>query len=160
MTQSGHKNVGRSTAIREEQEAFMSIDDAHIRIARPTSDLAHIRRFYVDGMGLSVLYEGKAQVENRSGELLMCGAENASWHLEFTRTEPDPVVSSPTVDDLLVIYLGGPASVVRLSTALEKHGGAVVRSDNPYWDDGGITIVDPDGYRLVLTTRTWGDTTA
>jgi hypothetical protein len=26
---------------------------------------------------------------------------------------------------------------------------------NPYWDRWGITIADPDGYRLVLSTLSW-----
>ncbi|MHB8296804.1 MAG: VOC family protein, partial [Acidimicrobiales bacterium] len=26
---------------------------------------------------------------------------------------------------------------------------------NPYWDRWGVTIEDPDGYRLVLSHRTW-----
>jgi hypothetical protein len=29
-------------------------------------------------------------------------------------------------------------------------------ADNPYWDAGGTTIADPDGYRVVLTQRSWG----
>lgn len=138
----------------------MNIDEAHIRIARPTSDSARMRRFYVDGLGMSVLYEGQAQVEDRRWELLMCGFEHASWHLEFTHSEPHTILPSPTVEDLLVIYLGDPTSVEQVATTLEEHGGTVVCSDNPYWDDGGITIMDPDGYRLVLTARTWGDETA
>jgi len=34
-------------------------------------------------------------------------------------------------------------------------GGKVVPARNPYWDRWGVTIVDPDGYRLVLSHRTW-----
>lgn len=137
----------------------MSIDDARIWIARPTSDPARIRRFYIDGLGMSILYEGQTQVEDRRWELLMCGFKNASWHLEFTRSEPHAIVPSPTMEDLLVFYMGDLVSVARVSTALEEHGGTVVCSDNPYWDDGGITVMDPDGYRLVLTARTWGEVT-
>jgi YycE-like C-terminal domain len=29
-----------------------------------------------------------------------------------------------------------------------------------YWDIGGVTIADPDGYRIVLTQRSWGRNTA
>lgn len=135
----------------------MNIDDAHIRIARPTPDTARIRRFYIEGLGMSILYEGEAQVEDRRWELLMCGFDHASWHLEFTCSEPHPIVPSPTVEDLLVFYLGDPASVAGVSAALEEHGGTLVSSDNPYWDEGGITVKDPDGYRVVLTARTWAD---
>jgi hypothetical protein len=34
-------------------------------------------------------------------------------------------------------------------------GGTRVAARNPWWDEGGVTIVDPDGYRLVLTSRSW-----
>jgi hypothetical protein len=34
-------------------------------------------------------------------------------------------------------------------------GGRRVAARNPYWDRWGVTIVDPDGYRLVLSHRTW-----
>lgn len=137
----------------------MSIDDARIRIARPTLDPARIRRFYVDGLGMPVLYDGEAQLDHQRWELLMCGFKNVSWHLDFTCSEPHAIVPSPTMEDLLVFYMGDPASLGCVSTALEEHGGTVVCSDNPYWDDGGITVMDPDGYRLVLTARTWGEVT-
>ncbi|MFD7700951.1 VOC family protein, partial [Streptomyces caelestis] len=29
---------------------------------------------------------------------------------------------------------------------------------NPYWDTWGVTLQDPDGYLLVLSTRTWPST--
>ncbi|HEY9367901.1 MAG TPA: VOC family protein, partial [Streptomyces sp.] len=29
-----------------------------------------------------------------------------------------------------------------------------VPAHNPHWDDG-VTIADPEGYRLVLCSRTW-----
>lgn len=138
----------------------MTIDDARIRIARPTLDPARIRRFYIDGLGMSILYEGQTQVEDRRWELLMCGFEHASCHLEFTRSQPHPIVPSPTGEDLLVFYLGDPAACLdQVATTLEHHGGTVVCSDNPYWDAGGITVMDPDGYRLVVTARTWGEVT-
>lgn len=134
----------------------MRTPNAHLRIARPTLDPARIQHFYVNGLGMSVLYEGQTQAADlRQWELLMCGFDNAAWHLEFTRSEPDPITPAPTVDDLLVFYLGDPASVAQEAAVLEKHGGTIVGSENPYWDNGGITITDPDSYRLVLTARTW-----
>jgi len=53
-----------------------------------------------------------------------------------------------------VLYLHGKvdAGVVR---RLIDAGGTRVASRNPYWDHGGVTIADPDGYRLVLTSRSW-----
>jgi hypothetical protein len=43
-----------------------------------------------------------------------------------------------------------------LVTRAVAHGGTVVPALNPYWDDGAVTIADPDGYRVVLTQRSWG----
>ena len=34
-------------------------------------------------------------------------------------------------------------------------GGTRVAARNPYWDQWGVTIADPDGYRLVLSSRSW-----
>ena len=34
-------------------------------------------------------------------------------------------------------------------------GGTRVSARNPYWDRWGITIADPDGYRLVLSSLSW-----
>ena len=53
-----------------------------------------------------------------------------------------------------MLYLGGEvdADVIR---RLVDAGGAQVAARNPYWDHGGVTIMDPDGYRLVLTSRSW-----
>jgi len=33
--------------------------------------------------------------------------------------------------------------------------GTRVPARNPYCDHAGVTIADPDGYRLVLTGRSW-----
>lgn len=134
----------------------MKPGDAHLRIARPTQDLQRIRDFYVDGLGMSVLYEGEARLDERHWELLMCGFQESSWHLEFTRSRPHTVLPSPTSEDLLVFYLDDQADVDAAVESLRRYGGTVVPAENPYWDEGGLTLVDPDGYRLVVTTRRWG----
>ena len=38
---------------------------------------------------------------------------------------------------------------------LVEAGGTQVNSRNPYWDQWGVTIADPDGYRLVLSSLSW-----
>jgi len=130
------------------------IDANHIiRIARPSRDLAAAERFYVQGLGLSVLFR-KAEATVPGGyDLLMLGPDDGQWHLELT-WGGDGIDPSPTPEDLLVIYLAAavPAGVVDRAVA---HGGTVVAAHNPYWDAGGVTIADPDGYRVVLTQRSW-----
>lgn len=129
---------------------------AHIRVARPSRDLAAAERFYVDGLGLDIQWRETAPAPGEH-ELLMVGPAGGGWHFELTR-DPHaerPVEPAPTVDDLFVVYLGEPveeALVERLVAA----GGTRVPAHNPYWDEYGVTVADPDGYRLVLCSRTWG----
>lgn len=126
----------------------------HIRMARPSRDLAAAERFYVDGLGLDVLWRTTERVPGEH-DLLMVGPPHASWHFELTHDPEHPLEPTPTVDDLFVVYLGTPVDEALLER-LVTTGGTVVPAHNPYWDEHGVTIADPDGYRLVLCTRTWG----
>jgi catechol 2,3-dioxygenase-like lactoylglutathione lyase family enzyme len=131
------------------------IDATHvIRIARPSLDLAAAARFYVGGLGLRVLYQADGDPARGTYDLLMMGPDGGQWHLELTGDPRQPVVPAPTPEDLLVIYLTAPVSP-ELTARAVAHGGTVVPSVNPYWDEGGVTIRDPDGYRVVLTQRSW-----
>ncbi|MFG1905269.1 hypothetical protein [Kribbella sp. NPDC048928] len=47
--------------------------------------------------------------------------------------------------------------IARPSTDLVATGGTVVPARNPYWDTWGVTIADPDSYRLVLCSRSWSN---
>lgn len=40
---------------------------------------------------------------------------------------------------------------------LARSGATPVASANPYWDRVGVTIVDPDGFRVVLAAGAWPD---
>lgn len=79
----------------------------------------------------------------------------APWHLELVDDPEAAATSRPGPEDLLVIYLGRPADQVLLDRIADA-GGRRVASRNPYWDRLGMTVADPDGYRLVLSERTWG----
>ncbi|NIY65647.1 VOC family protein [Streptomyces malaysiensis] len=129
---------------------------SHIRIARPSRDLAAAERFWCAGLGLSVVY--RAEGGDRPGEhdLLMVGWPDASWHLELVHEAAHPMEPRPTEEDLLVIYLD-EAVPGELVTRLTQHGGTRVASPNPYWNEWGVTIEDPDGYRLVLCRRGWSN---
>lgn len=94
------------------------------------------------------------KAESEGHALLMLGWADAAWHLELVADPEGEVCPTPTEEDLLVLYLGGPveaAAIERLVAA----GGHRVAARNPYWDRWGVTIVDPDGYRLVLSQRSW-----
>lgn len=129
-----------------------------IRIARPTTDLAAAERFYTRGLGLAVLFRCTGDPEEGTHDLLMLGPPGGTWHLELTVGTRDTVHPSPTPEDLLVLYLDAPVPQEAVDRAVES-GGTVVPAHNPYWDQGGVTLVDPDGYRVVLTERAWGPNT-
>ena len=126
---------------------------SHLRIARPAHDLRAAERFWVDGLGLSVLFRTDGTAEG-GHPLVMLGWPGAAWHLELVGDPDDATPAAPTEEDLLVLYVGGAIDegVVR---RLIDAGGTRVASRNPYWDRWGVTIADPDGYRLVLSTRSW-----
>ncbi|WP_314173661.1 VOC family protein [Streptomyces winkii] len=135
----------------------------HIRVARPSKDLAAAERFWADGLGMDVLHRAAPPATPpRPGEdagryaLLMAGWRDASWHLELALDPHAPVAPAPTDEDLLVVYLDGPVPD-GLVERLEECGGTRVPARNPYWDTWGVTVQDPDGYRLVLSTRGWSN---
>lgn len=126
---------------------------ATVRIARPTSDLATLERFWVQGVGLSVIWRTEGTADHGHA-LLMVGPADAGWHLELVADAAAARESRPGPEDLLVLYLGEPAATEWLAR-IREHGGSVVPARNPYWDTWGVTIQDPDGYLLVLSHRTW-----
>jgi catechol 2,3-dioxygenase-like lactoylglutathione lyase family enzyme len=127
---------------------------AHVRVARPSRDLDLAERFYRGGLGLEVLYRAAA-AEPGEHDLLMLGWPGAGWHLELVGGPNPAVTPTPTAEDLFVIYLSGPVDEA-LVERLERAGGRRV-SQGPYWDRWGVTVQDPDGYRLVLSSRSWSN---
>ena len=126
---------------------------SQIRIARSSRDLNQAERFWVDGLGLEVLYRAGTDAEGGHA-LLMLGWPKAAWHLELVEDPNGQTPPSSTDEDLLVLYVGGLIDEKAVDQ-LERAGGQRVAARNPYWDRWGVTVVDPDGYRLVLSHRYW-----
>jgi catechol 2,3-dioxygenase-like lactoylglutathione lyase family enzyme len=125
---------------------------AHLRVARPTDDLAAVINFYSDGLGFEVL----AQFQDHEGfDGVMLGHTGAGYHLEFTWKKDHRAGRAPTQDNLLVFYLPDEAEWKKAVKRLEDYGYAPVKSFNPYWDQKGKTFEDPDGYRVVLQNAAW-----
>lgn len=126
---------------------------SHLRIARPCRDLGRAERFWVEGLGLQVLYRTGADAEG-GHTLLILGWPEATWHLELVGDPDGETPPSPTHEDLMVLYVGGPIDDEAVER-LVSDGGERAPARNPYWDRWGVTVVDPDGYRLVLSHRSW-----
>jgi catechol 2,3-dioxygenase-like lactoylglutathione lyase family enzyme len=127
---------------------------SHLRIARPSRDLGAAERFWVDGLGLDVLFRTDDSAEGGHA-LVMLGWRGAAWHLELVGDPSGATPPAPTEEDLLVLYLDGAIDDDVVSRLLAA-GGSRAAARNSYWEQWGVTIADPDGYRLVLCTLSWG----
>ncbi|WP_391115925.1 VOC family protein [Psychrobacillus sp. L3] len=120
---------------------------AQIRVARPTHQIKEITKFYCDGLGLKKIGSFTGH-EGYDG--VMIGLPNADYHLEFTQHEDGSPCPSPTKDNLLVFYMPNLEEIEVMQNRLVDMGYNIVSPENPYWEKSGITIEDPDGWRIVL----------
>ncbi|HLL73609.1 MAG TPA: VOC family protein [Pyrinomonadaceae bacterium] len=120
-----------------------------VRVARPTRSLGELLKFYCEGIGLEVVGSFTAHA-GYSG--VMLGLPNSTYHLEFTEHEAAHNVDypPPSADNLLVFYIPDGVAVERTAARLAALGYAAVAPENPYWAERGVTIEDPDGWRVVL----------
>jgi catechol 2,3-dioxygenase-like lactoylglutathione lyase family enzyme len=128
-------------------EKSVALHQAHLRVARPSDDLAAVVEFYRDGLGFEILYEFK---DHEGFDGVMMGHKGAGYHLEFTRRAGHQAGRAPTADNLLVFYLPDADEWKRAVARMAGAGYNAVKSFNPYWDKTGRTFEDPDGYRIVL----------
>ena len=123
-----------------------------LRVARPTNNLAAVRHFYVEGLGLHELY---AFAGHDGFDGLMLGYPQAPYHLEFTCQPSLSVPTAPTAENLLIFYLPELGEWQAAVARMEAAGYQAVAAYNPYWDQHGRTFEDPDGYRIVLQRTAW-----
>ena len=127
----------------------------HIRIAHPSANFEQSLKFWTEGIGLRLLGHTDDSAEGGHA-LAFLGLPGAGWHLELVDTSE--FASTPTVEDLIVIYLQSEIEGETIQR-IEAAGGVRVASHNPYWDKCGITFQDPDGYLCVLSTQSWSNGT-
>jgi catechol 2,3-dioxygenase-like lactoylglutathione lyase family enzyme len=119
-----------------------------VRLARHTNRLTEIVRFYRDGLGLREIGHFK---DHDGYDGIFLALTGTKTHLEFT-TGGEHRGPTPHPDSLLVLYLG---SLDAVSEACERVGAQPVEPANPYWKAHGVTLVDPDGFRVVLVPDSW-----
>jgi len=120
---------------------------AQFRIARPTNQLKRVVEFYRDGLGLQVI----GSFENHDGyDGVMIGLPDKTYHLEFTQHQGGSPCPPPTKDNLLVFYIPDKEARDGIVQRLHALGYNSVPPENPYWNNSGVTIEDPDGWRIVL----------
>lgn len=114
------------------------------RLAHPVRDLDVSLAFYRDLLGL-VPRGGFTGHEGYDGAFL---ALPGGGELELTVGPARP--RPGTDEDLLVLYLPSLADVRQVATGLAAAGVPAVPAANPYWARWGHTVLDPDGYRVVV----------
>ena len=119
-----------------------------LRVARHTDRLDEVVQFYRDGIGLPEVGRFRDH-DGYDGVFLAVPGTRA--HLEFTGGGGHGV-PDPHPESLLVLYLGDDEAVQAVRARL---GVDPVAPANPYWAEHGMTVEDPDGFRLVLVPERW-----
>ncbi|MEN2767859.1 VOC family protein [Ornithinibacillus xuwenensis] len=128
---------------------FKEYSVVQVRIARPTDKFSQVIDFYEIGLGLKRLTDfGGPGHAGYNG--VIYGLPEAPYHLEFTEHVDGTPCPAPTKDNLLVFYIPSREEIDKLKDRLEGMGYPEVEPENPYWKNRGVTIEDPDGWRVVL----------
>jgi catechol 2,3-dioxygenase-like lactoylglutathione lyase family enzyme len=119
-----------------------------LRVARHTERLEEVVAFYRDGLGLAEI-GGFRDHDGYDGVFLQIPGTGA--HLEFTAGGEEGA-PAPHPESLLVLYLGDRTAV---RSAVARLRADPVAPANPYWAEHGVTLEDPDGFRVVLVPEAW-----
>ena len=117
------------------------------RFARHTNDLEKIKSFYIDILGFELL--GKFENHNNYDGIFI-GKENENWHLEFTKTD-EVVLFNFNEDDILVFYPQDKIEYESVIYKIQSKNIEFIEAKNPYWNENGKMILDPDGYRIIIS---------
>lgn len=134
----------------EEEKWPDNFQVSQIRVARPTDKFEEVIRFYKEGLGLKEI--GRFS-EHAGYDGIMLGMPGAAFHLEFTSHAHGSPCPAPTKDNLLVFYIADKTKRDAKAERLVGMGYPIVEPENDYWKTNGITIEDPDGWRIVLMNK-------
>jgi catechol 2,3-dioxygenase-like lactoylglutathione lyase family enzyme len=124
-----------------------SLPVAQLRIARPSAQLERVVAFYAEGLGLSIIY---SYADDQGYDGVIFGLPGRHYNLEITRRHGEAAIPRPPPDSLLVLYLPERQALEAIVARLGEMGYASTVPRNPYWAAQGVTIEDPDGWRVVL----------
>ena len=117
------------------------------RFARHTNNIEKIKSFYIDILGLELI--GNFENHNEYDGIFI-GKPNENWHLEFTKSKED-VTFNFGDEDILVFYPNTKLEFDQIQDKLKAHKINFIEAKNPYWNENGKMILDPDGYRIVVS---------
>ena len=81
---------------------------------------------------------------------------NASTNRVYTSTSlisdfTGTVVFNYNEDDIIVFYPEKINEYNQLIDTVQKHNISFIKAKNPYWNENGKMILDPDGYRIIIS---------
>ncbi|MBE8724702.1 VOC family protein [Flavobacterium hungaricum] len=118
-----------------------------LRVARHTNDLKKIEDFYVNVLGFEKL-GGFEKHDNYDG--IFIGKSGLDWNFEFTKSKVKAAHKFDE-DDIIVLY---PKTILDYNYLIDKiidSNISIITAINPYWNENGKMIQDPDGYRIVIS---------
>jgi catechol 2,3-dioxygenase-like lactoylglutathione lyase family enzyme len=114
-----------------------------VRFARHTERLEEVVRFYRDGLGMPEI----GRFEDHDGyDGVFLAFPGTGAHLELT-SGGEHLAPCPHPESLIVLYVESDEAVQEI---LARVGAVPVEPSNPYWAMHGVTLQDPDGFRVVL----------
>ncbi len=116
------------------------------RIARHTDNINQIAEFYTKILLFDVLGTFNNH-QNYSG--VFFGFQNTDWHFEFT--ESNTKANHKFDEDDLLVFYPKSKSYQKIIQNIEQYKIKTYQAKNPYWNDNGILIKDPDGYHIVIS---------
>jgi catechol 2,3-dioxygenase-like lactoylglutathione lyase family enzyme len=119
-----------------------------LRVARHTNDLEKIEDFYVNILGFERL--GGFQNHNNYDGVFI-GKSGLDWHFEFTQSEAKAKLSFDE-EDVIVLYPKTVSDYNELINRVIHNGISTITAINPFWNENGKMIQDPDGYRIVISS--------
>ena len=118
-----------------------------LRVARHTNNLEKIIEFYTKVLSLDVLGLFK---DHAGYDGVFIGKNEFDWHLEFT-SSTEKANHSFDEDDNLVFYPATEDSFQKIKENIKKQRVVTYKAKNPYWNDKGILIKDPDGFNIIIS---------
>lgn len=119
------------------------------RYARHTTNLNRLKEFYTKVIGLGVI--GHFENHNNYNGIFL-GLKNENWHLEFT-TSSDAPSHITDDDDALVFYYDSLHEINERLEIAKSLRIKQVNPKNPYWNSNSISLLDPDGFRVILCLK-------
>ena len=120
----------------------------HFRYARHTNDIRLLEDFYAKVLNLDIL-GGFQDHDGYNGVFL--GPKGGSWHLEFTES-PDAPVHTFDEEDNLVFYPESQTEFDQIIERIQEENILRAKPKNTYWETHGVMILDPDGFRVVISS--------